>query len=192
MCLAHYRYIHLLTQRADWRQAHIHLCASRPEFLKFSTIWGWIILLYIVSIPLTSVYSMPITPTQPQFWKWKMSCYCRMSPSRQNGPLLRTTVLDLKWRTSWRPSLLCSLSCLRAKDLSAAWLLCSWTMGSVDFVRQILIVPWGFPPDCHSPPLPECRAGHTAGCPLLGEFLLPGRGTTQQAGSRSQVLEEKG
>lgn len=45
--------------------------------------------------------------------------------------------------------------------------------------------------DCHSPPLPECRAGHTAGCPLPGEFLLPGRGTTQQAGGGSQVGKEK-
>lgn len=27
----------------------IYLCASRPEFLNFSTIWAWIILLYIVS-----------------------------------------------------------------------------------------------------------------------------------------------
>ncbi|XP_050634687.1 actin-related protein 2/3 complex subunit 4 isoform X4 [Macaca thibetana thibetana] len=40
--------------------------------------------------------------------------------------------------------------------------------------------------DCHSPPLPECRAGHIAGCPLPGELLLPGCGTTQQAGSGSQ------
>ncbi|XP_031517439.1 actin-related protein 2/3 complex subunit 4 isoform X4 [Papio anubis] len=43
--------------------------------------------------------------------------------------------------------------------------------------------------DCHSPPLPECRAGHIAGCPLPGELLLPGCGTTQQAGSGSQADE---
>lgn len=62
-------------------------------------------------------------------------------------------------------------------------------------VRQILIPPPHpavlFPTDCHSPPLPECRAGHTAGCPLPGEFLLPGRGTTQQARGGSQVGREE-
>ena len=40
--------------------------------------------------------------------------------------------------------------------------------------------------DCHSPVLPECGADHAAGCPLLGGFLLPDSGTTQQAGSGSQ------
>lgn len=33
--------------------------------------------------------------------------------------------------------------------------------------------------DCHSSPLPECRAGHAAGCPVPGKFLFAGRGTTQ-------------
>lgn len=180
--LAHYRYIHLLTQSADWRQ--LFTCVPLDQsFSTSSTIWGWIILLYIVSyvVSLTSVYSMPVTPTQPQLWKWRMSCHCHMSPGRQNSPLLRTTVLVLKWKTSWRPSLFAPLlQCLRAKDLSTVLGSCvaglwdQWILWETDsyrpfgvFLRLPLSAPTWVP-----------RATLQAAL-CLENFSLPGRGTTQ-------------
>jgi hypothetical protein len=89
--------------------------------------------------------------------------------------------------------LFCSLWCLRAG--SPQYGLAPWDLelGTCGFgeTDSNPSYPLGLFLDCHSPPLPECRAGHAAGCPLPGELFLPGRGTTQQAGGGSQVWKEK-